>query len=386
VTPSCAKAVGGSGAINAMIYLRGTITDFTASNGWIGQWANYSQLLKYYVKPENNTDFGHSSAYHGHSGNVHISHNLNHSVDPLSAAFTASCSLDGHSITDDFNVPDRPINVCGDYQFLIDHSGPQTIRDSVARAFYRNAVRPSELTVRSQSTVIDIVFEEKRAVRVRFVDFGKDSSKVQSVRVTKEVVLSAGTLNTPTILMQSGIGDSETLINKFGFKPSEVVLDNAEIGRNYIDGVFTFMQWNVTDDLMGSFAVCTPWTTSSKCREQWDRYMDDAGGQSLFDSTGFNVGGFFQSPFSTSNESNRSSNDLQITLQPFDIVGQVATNSSNVVTAQIALNLPQSKGYLTWSHLNNAEDVANLVVDGTNISVNGNYLDPSTDDANALMF
>ena len=397
VTPLCGKSVGGSGAINAMIYMRGTVSDFVAQNGWMGGWTNYSRLLSYYMASENNTDAAlANTSYHGQAGNVHIAHNFDFRDNALSQLFIASCLNNSFQHIADFNLPNRTRNVCGNYQFLIDaDTRNQTVRDSVGRAFYRNGIKPATLTVKANAMAVELIFDEtkRKATGVRFVDFaGPEAAVWKTVHVQKEVVLSAGTLNTPTILMQSGIGDADVLRNEFAFESADIVLNNSQIGRNYIDGVFTFVQWNVSDDLVDNFTLCTPWGSSfgadsasdtKRCAAEWNTYLGygAARNSSVFDSTGFNVGGFFKSPFS----SEKWGNDIQVTLQPFDILRR--HNATNILTAQIALNLPKSRGHLEWTQLNRfaSRNSEAMVVDGSNIEVVGNYLQQQ-DDVSALVF
>eukprot|EP00485_Elphidium_margaritaceum_P000210 CAMPEP_0202695714 /NCGR_PEP_ID=MMETSP1385-20130828/9246_1 /ASSEMBLY_ACC=CAM_ASM_000861 /TAXON_ID=933848 /ORGANISM="Elphidium margaritaceum" /LENGTH=661 /DNA_ID=CAMNT_0049351791 /DNA_START=14 /DNA_END=1999 /DNA_ORIENTATION=- len=405
--PETGRSVGGSGAMNAMIYMRGVATDFTAELGWIGAWTNYSNLLTYYMRSENNTDLQAASdaATHNTTGNVHIAYNREYASDTLSSVFLDTCKNTGYGITYDFNTESREHNICGYYQFLVEHGydGIQhqynhTIRDSVARAFFGNDEdrKPRLLTIRANAMAIDIVFDEvntTQAVGVRYVDLAH-GNKVHTVKAKREIVLSAGALQTPTILMQSGVGDADVLMSKFGFASSEIVLNNSQIGQNYIDGVFTYAQWRVNDELLQNFSLCTPWNATfftddrdlmhkqKECTQAWNNYTatnTSAQLASVFGSTGFNVGGFFKSPFSKDTKSM----DLQLTLQPYDIL--LRYNESNILTAQIANNLPYSVGEISWHHLNSVDDLQNLVIDASNVEIKGNYVS-HPNDLNSLVY
>eukprot|EP01083_Nonionella_stella_P045359 121887_1 len=388
ILPVCGRGVGGSGSINAMIYIRGTHGDFTTQHGWIDEWTNYTKLLQYYMKSEQNTNIF-DSPYHNNSGNVHISYNFDYETNTLSNAFLAACRDKSYLITDDFNAPNRGINVCGHYQFLIsDAKSAQALRYSVARAFYGNDVRPSTLTIKANAMAIDIIFDEynrTRATGVRYVELNH-GNKLRTAYATKEIIVSAGTLNTPSILMQSGVGDADVLMQKFDFKQEDIVVDNKYVGKHYLDGVFTYVQWNVSSELIDNFTLCTPWNSTFgaesdriRCASYWNKYVNGNQNHTVFDTTGFYVGGFFKSPYSVET----IANDLQITLQPFDILYQF--NQTNIMTAQIANNLPFSQGYLTWNYLNRVKDLDGIVVDGSNIEVIGNYLAEETD-VDALVF
>ena len=244
-----------------MIYIRGTVSDFTLANGWTGQWNNYTNLLRYYMRSENNTNL--HNEYHNDSGNVHISHNYDAQNNILSKAFIDTCTLNNYTAVLDMNEPNRSQNICGNYQFLIDHnhqSTNQTIRDSVARAFLRNNIKPKTLTIKPNAMAINIIFDQNdktKAIGVNYIDFG-DMNKVKTVYTDNEIILSAGTLNSPTILMQSGIGNADTLKSDFGFADNDIILNNTNVGGNYADGVFTNVQWKVNDELIDAFTLCTP--------------------------------------------------------------------------------------------------------------------------------
>merc|ERR1711971_211195 len=204
-----------------------------------------------------------------------------------------------------------------------DQSPNQTVRDSVARAFLANKRKPKTLTIQPNAMAVDVIFDEinrTKAIGVRYIDLSKNN-KLMTVHVNNEVIVSASTLNSPTILMQSGIGDADLLIKKFHFAKENIILNNSEVGKNYADGVFTNILWNVTDELIDSFTLCTPWNTTfgyddesnvNQCMMAWNNYTQNGQSKSIFDTTGFNAGGFFKSPYSH----DTLSNDIQITLQP----------------------------------------------------------------------
>ena len=300
ITPTIGKGIGGSGAINAMIYIRGTQQDFTLTNGWIKEWNNYSYIMNYYMKWENNSNLFNNS-YHSNDGQVHISYNKNYQNDTLYNKFINVCNKLNYSVINDFNTPNRPFNICGNYQFMIhnynNHKSP-TIRDSVANAFLGDTNKPKTLTILPNSFVVKILFKNnKTAHAVQYFDLNNKSDQhpnLITIYAKNEIILSAGALNTPTILMQSGIGDENILKNKFNFK--NIILDNKYIGKHYIDGVHTHVIYNVSNELINNFTLCTPWNSTyptdeaeiQYCNHQWDKYLNVNDNQfTTFDTTGF---------------------------------------------------------------------------------------------------
>lgn len=192
------KALGGSSAINAMVYIRGHRGDYDhwaalGNKGW-----SYDEVLPYFRLSEHNEHF--SDQWHGRDGPLWVS-NLR-SDNPFQARYLQAARQAGLPITADFNGADQ--EGVGIYQVTQKHGE----RCSVARAYLLPHVgRRDNLTVETHAHAQRIVFEGKRAVGVEFLQGGRRSI----IRARREVVLAAGALQSPQLLMLSGIGHEREL-------------------------------------------------------------------------------------------------------------------------------------------------------------------------------
>ena len=211
------KVIGGSGSINAMVYVRGQPHDFDdwqalGNPGW-----GWSDVLPFFKKSE---DFDRYSAHHGRGGPQHVT-DITPYVHPICHSFIESAEALGFQPTSDFNGS-RPEGV-GIYH--INTRGGW--RASTANAFLRPALGRRNLELRTKAFARRIVFEGTRAVGVEYTRRGA----ISQVRARREVILSGGAINSPQLLMLSGIGDPAQL------KPLgiEVVVPAKAVGRNLQD-------------------------------------------------------------------------------------------------------------------------------------------------------
>ncbi|MBV9991234.1 MAG: choline dehydrogenase [Alphaproteobacteria bacterium] len=222
---------GGSSSINGMIYIRGHARDY---DGWrqmgCDGWS-FADVLPYFKRAEGNEKGG--DDFHGHDGPLRVS--SGRSVNPLFRSFVQAGQEAGHPYTDDFNGAQQ--EGFGPYQLTI-HEGK---RWSAAKAYLHDAVKRPNLTIESHAHVARILFEGKRAVGVEFVQ-RKQSHKV---RATREVLLCGGAVNTPQVLMLSGVGDGEVL-NRFDIP---VVADMKGVGKNLQDHLDCSIQYECTQPI-----------------------------------------------------------------------------------------------------------------------------------------
>ena len=190
------RVIGGSSSINAMIYLRGNRADFDewAEMGCTG-WS-YDEVLPYFKRSEDN-ERG-ENEFHGVGGPLAVSDSR--SMSPLIDAQLEAAAQAGYELIEDLNV-DRPEGVSR-FQ-LTQRNG---MRCSAADAFLHPAEGGPNLEVRSGVFVERIVFEGDRAVGVELV---RDGVR-ETVRAEREVIVSAGTYQSPVLLMLSGIGPRRT--------------------------------------------------------------------------------------------------------------------------------------------------------------------------------
>ena len=211
------RVLGGTSSINGMVYLRGQPDDFDdwAAQGLVN-W-DYASVLPYFRKAEGN-ERG-ADAVHGADGPLSVS-DLRTS-HPLSDAFIeGGCSV-GMPPATDFNRP--PQDGIGWMQ-ATQRNGA---RCSSARAYLWPAVKRRNLTVTTHAHVTRILVEDGRAVGVRYAR----GSKTVEMRANRAVVLCAGAIASPQLLMLSGIGPAAHL-SDHGIS---VVRDVAEVGANLQD-------------------------------------------------------------------------------------------------------------------------------------------------------
>lgn len=188
------KTLGGSSATNAMAYVRGNRADYDewaalGNKGW-----SFEEVLPYFKKSEHNEQFG--GEYHGWDGELNITQSKQ--PHPLSEVFIQACIESGIPRNDDYNGPEQL--GASLLQFTIKNNR----RHSTATAFLKPALKRSNLTVRTRSQVKSILIENGRAVGVE-VMIGNNGS--ERINCNKEVIVSAGAIQSPHILMLSGIGD-----------------------------------------------------------------------------------------------------------------------------------------------------------------------------------
>ena len=192
------KVIGGSGSINAMVYVRGQPADFddwhaSGARGW-----GFADCLPYFKKAERFE--GGDDLYRGREGPIHIT-DLGPFAHPLCQRFLDASHALGFATTPDFNGP-RPEGV-GLYQINTDKG----LRASTANAYLRPALRRPNLKLLTQARARRILFEDKRAVGVEIERGGR----IEQVLARGEVILCAGAVQTPQLLQLSGLGDPRSL-------------------------------------------------------------------------------------------------------------------------------------------------------------------------------
>jgi len=228
------KGLGGSSNINAMVYLRGQPQDYNvwASSGCRG-WA-WRDVLPYFLRAENN-ERG-ASEWHATGGPLNVA-DLR-SPHPFSRLFIEAAQQAGISFNPDFNGPAQ--EGCGPYQ-VTQRIGE---RWSVARAYVAPARSRPNLTVLTRAQARRIAFEGRRAIGVAFEHHGTE----QIAHAAREVILSAGSLQSPQLLMVSGIGPGEHLASL----NIPLVVDLPGVGENLRDHLDIIINRRVdSTDLLG---------------------------------------------------------------------------------------------------------------------------------------
>jgi choline dehydrogenase len=198
------KVLGGSSAINAMIYIRGNPLDFDdwerfGNPGW-----SFASVLPYFKKSENQ-ERG-PSQFHAIDGPLCVS-DLRY-INPLTRAFLAGAQEQGLPANPDFNAATQ--DGVGLYQ-VTQQNGR---RHSASDAFLQPATRRPNLTVLTNAHASQILLDRQRAGGVAYI---LDAAP-QQARATREVLLSAGAVNSPQLLLLSGIGPADEL-HRAGIAP-----------------------------------------------------------------------------------------------------------------------------------------------------------------------
>ena len=217
------KVYGGSSSTNAMIYQRGSRGDY---DGWAKQgcrgWA-WNDVLPYFMKSEHQ-ERG-ASACHQVGGMLHVA-DLRQ-PNPLTLAFVEAAQQAGLRKNDDFN--DGEQEGVGLHQ-VTQKDGQ---RHSAARAFLHPALKRSSLKAIPHAMVTRLRFEGARCVGASYVKDGEQ----HEAAARREVILCGGAINSPQLLMLSGIGDP-TSLKKLGI---DVIKDLPGVGKNLQDHARVFV-------------------------------------------------------------------------------------------------------------------------------------------------
>ncbi len=211
------RVLGGGSSINAMIYARGNARDYDAwAEAGCAGWG-YADVLPYFKRPEDNERF--HNDYHGSGGPLGVSDPVR--PLPISAAFVRAAQQAGLPFNPDFNGAVQ--EGCGYYQV----TNRDARRCSGSDAYLRPAMARPNLTVETRTMATRVVVENGRAVGV---DHGR-RERTARVRVEREIIVSAGAIGSPRLLMLSGIGRGDEL-NALGI---DVVHDLPGVGQNLQD-------------------------------------------------------------------------------------------------------------------------------------------------------
>ncbi len=267
------KALGGSSAINAMLYVRGQRQDYDAwaEEGCIG-W-DWDSVLPYFKRAENN-EWG-ADDHHGASGPLQVSNQKE--MRPMSHAFVEAAKQLQHREKHDFNTGDN--EGAGFYQVTQFHDPARNGERCSAAAGYLFPVmsRPN-LTVLTRADCTGLTFDGARVTGVTYRHNGKD----HTVHAGREVLLCAGAFKTPQILQLSGIGDPNDLA------PHGIPVRHAlpGVGKNLQDHLDFSLAYKSRDP--DSFGL----TPSAAVRLAWHLWRWRKTGVSMA-STCFTEGGVF---------------------------------------------------------------------------------------------
>jgi choline dehydrogenase len=313
------RVLGGSSTINFMIYIRGHRGDY---DGWCQAgnpgWA-YEDVLPYFVRSE--TNHGFSDRYHGASGPLSV---ISYpQTNPVVARYLAAAQAVGIPYNPDFNGERH--EGCGPLQATIS----QGARSSAASAYLQPVRARPNLTVATHALATRVLFTGTRAVGVEYFRAGE----VVKATAAREVLLAAGALRSPQLLMLSGIGPQAALA-RVGVK---VLLDHPGVGQNLQDHLHTRVRFEINQPL--TFAPLPPEQKAAAAREY------EAGRTGPLATNHIEAGAFVKS--APEEEIPGLQLFCPMTLTPEYPEAGVATRHGLTFTSYI--NRPRSRGEITLS-------------------------------------
>lgn len=264
------KVIGGSSSINGMVYVRGHAKDFDAweamgASGW-----SYADVLPYYKRMETWDPAGHGgdASWRGRDGPLHVTRGKRD--NPLVQAFVQAGRQAGYQLTDDYNGQQQ--EGFGPMEHTI-HKGA---RWSAAKAYLRPALQRKNCNL-IRGLARKIVFSGRRAVGVELLAGGG----LKTVRAKREVILASSSINSPKLLMLSGIGPAAHL----AAHGIEIVADRPGVGQNLQDHLEVYIQMAASQPV----SLFKYWNVFGKAWVglQWSLTRGGPGASNQFESAGF---------------------------------------------------------------------------------------------------
>ncbi|MDA8635936.1 choline dehydrogenase [Rhodobacteraceae bacterium] len=264
------KVIGGSSSINGMVYVRGHAKDFDTwesmgASGW-----SYADVLPYYKRMETWDPAGHGgdASWRGSDGLLHVTRGKRD--NPLVQAFVQAGRQAGYQLTDDYNGQQQ--EGFGPMEHTI-HKGA---RWSAAKAYLRPALQRENCNL-IRGLARKIVFSGRRAVGVELLA----GVGLKTVWAKKEVILASSSINSPKLLMLSGIGPAAHL-TAHGI---QIVADRPGVGQNLQDHLEVYIQMAASQPV----SLFKYWNLLGKARVglQWALTRSGPGASNQFESAGF---------------------------------------------------------------------------------------------------
>ena len=264
------KVIGGSSSINGMVYVRGHAKDFDAweamgASGW-----SYADVLPYYKRMETWDPAGHGgdASWRGRDGPLHVTRGKRD--NPLVKAFVQAGRQAGYQLTEDYNGQQQ--EGFGPMEHTI-HKGA---RWSAAKAYLRPALQRKNCNL-IRGLARKIVFSGRRAVGVELLA----GAGLKTVRAKKEVILASSSINSPKLLMLSGIGPAAHL----AAHGIEIVADRPGVGQNLQDHLEVYIQMAASQPV----SLFKYWNVFGKAWVglQWALTRSGPGASNQFESAGF---------------------------------------------------------------------------------------------------
>lgn len=261
------KGLGGSSSINGLVYVRGNPLDFELWQEQGAQGWGYANVLPYFKRAERRDEGGDS--YRGGDGPLDTRYGPMR--NPLYQAWIDAAAQAGYPITSDIN---------GEQQEGFGRMD-MTVRDgarcSAAKAYLRPAMKRANLVVVTHAMAEEIVMEGKRAVGIRY----RRAGQPHVAHASREVILSGGPINSPQLLMLSGIGPAAEL-RRHGI---DIVADRPGVGANLQDHLEFYFQVACKQPV--SLYPYMNWFAKGLIGAQWLLTRKGLGATNHFESCGF---------------------------------------------------------------------------------------------------
>jgi choline dehydrogenase len=318
------KTLGGSSSINGHVYMRGMPADYDGWRALGNEGWGWEDVLPHFRRTE--CHYKGANALHGGEGELHVS--PLYDPHPASTAFVDAAVEAGLPRNDDFNGS-RQEGV-GYLEFMI-HNGA---RASASAAFLKPVLGRKNLVVRVGALVERVIVEGKRATGVRYTIGGQVKETLAG-----EVILSGGAINSPQILMLSGIGPAEHLVSH----GIHVAHHLPGVGQNLQDHPYGHCVAKVDPSFSINARIASNWRMLPEIM----RYVTSRRG--LLTSAAAQVGAFFRS------RPDITEPDIQIQMRPFSMISKgkmFAVDTLPTLTASCGLLRPYSTGSITLRSAN----------------------------------
>ncbi|MFJ7795110.1 choline dehydrogenase [Pseudomonas sp. NPDC096950] len=316
------RTLGGSSSINGMVYIRGHARDYDSwaeqgCDGW-----SYQEVLPYFKRAQTHADG--ADDYRGASGHLHVT--PGDTQTPLCAAFLAAGAEAGYGLSDDLNGYRQ--EAFGP----VDRTTRNGRRWSTSRGYLSEALARGNVQVSTDALALRILFDGQRAIGIEY----EQNGETHQALTRREVLLTAGAINSPQLLLLSGIGPAAEL-RDLGIS---VIHDLPGVGKRLNDHPDTVVQY-----LCKKPVSLYPWTTAPG--KWWIGARWFATHNGLAASNHFEAGAFIRSRAGVEHP------DLQLTFMPLAVQpGSVDLVPGHAFQIHIDLMRPTSLGSVT---LNSAD-------------------------------
>jgi choline dehydrogenase len=253
------RVVGGSSAINTTVYLWALRQDLDAWAEIAGPDWRYEACVPYFRRLESDRDF--SAPPHGRNGPIPVERPPRATWSPAALVYEEACILAGYEACPDHNRPDA--TGCGPVPFNM-RAGE---RMSSAVAYLGPARGRANLSIRARTMVRRVLVADGRATGVDVETDGK-----RAVLRADEIILAAGAIGSPHLLLLSGIGPQAD-IAPLGITP---VADLAGVGKNLRNHPLAAVSWHVTHRYRSAEELPIPWQVQLRCTAPGSSDADDA--------------------------------------------------------------------------------------------------------------